>query len=98
MIDAIFLLLTTIGTWLLKNIGPQILLSLGIGIFSYTGYHALAANATSALTDLGSTAASFVTLIHMFGIVQGLQVFLSAISIKVSLLAARIFFINKASS
>ena len=98
MIDALYLLLTTLGSWLLKNVAPQMLLAIGVGLFSYTGYHALAANATVALNDIGTTAASFDTLIHMFGIVQGLQVFLSAISIKVSLLAARVFFIKKASS
>ena len=98
MIDAIYLLLTTLGTWLLENVAPQMLLSLGIGVFSYTGYHALAANASVAISDMNSTSASFVSLIHLFGIVQGLQIFLSAISIKVSLLAARVFFIKKASS
>ena len=40
MINAIYLLLVTIGTWLLKNVGPQILLALGVGFVSYTGFSA----------------------------------------------------------
>ncbi len=92
MIQAIYLLLVTIGTWLLKNIGPQILLALGIGFVSFTGFSALDSNLTTAINDIGSGAASLDTLVHMFGIYNGLQIFLSAISIKVSLaLTKRVF-------
>ena len=92
MIQAIYLLLVTIGTWLLKNIGPQILLALGIGFVSFTGFSALDSNLTTAINDIGSGAASLDTLVHMFGIYNGLQIFLSAISIKASLaLTKRVF-------
>lgn len=92
MIQAIYLLLVTIGTWLLKNIGPQIILALGIGFVSFTGFSALDSNLTAAINDIGSGAASLDTLVHMFGIYNGLQIFLSAISIKASLaLTKRVF-------
>ncbi len=92
MINAIYLLLVTLGTWVLKNIGPQILLALGVGFVSYTGFSALDANLTTAIDAIGSGAASLDTLVHMFGIYNGLQIFLSAISIKVSIAVSKRIF------
>ena len=92
MINAIYLLLTTLGTWLLKNVGPQILLSLGVGFASYTGFSALDSNLTTAINAIGSGAASLDILVHMFGIYNGLQIFLSAISVKVSIAVSKRIF------
>ena len=92
MINAIYLLLVTIGTWVLKNIGPQILLALGVGLVSYTGFSALDSNLSTAINAIGSGAASLDTLVHMFGIYNGLQIFLSAISIKVSIAVSKRIF------
>jgi len=92
MINAIYLLLVTLGTWVLKNIGPQILLALGVGFVSYTGFSALDANLSTAINAIGSGAASLDTLVHMFGIYNGLQIFLSAISIKVSIAVSKRIF------
>ena len=92
MINAIYLLLVTVGTWLLKNIGPQILLALGVGFVSYTGFSALDSNLSVAINAIGSGAASLDTLVHMFGIYNGLQIFLSAISIKVSIAVSKRIF------
>ena len=92
MINAIYLLLVTIGTWLLKNVGPQILLALGVGFVSYTGFSALDSNLSTAINAIGSGAASLDTLVHMFGIYNGLQIFLSAISIKVSIAVSKRIF------
>ena len=92
MINAIYLLLVTIGTWLLKNLGPQILLALGVGFVSYTGFSALDTNLSTAINAIGSGAASLDTLVHMFGIYNGLQIFLSAISIKVSIAVSKRIF------
>ena len=92
MIQAIYLLLVTIGTWIIKSVGPQILLALGIGFVSYTGFSALDANLTTAINAIGSGAASLDTLIHMFGISNGLQIFLSSISIKASLAVTKRLF------
>ena len=92
MINAIYLLLVTIGTWLLKNVGPQVLLALGVGFVSYTGFSALDANLSTAINAIGSGAASLDTLVHMFGIYNGLQIFLSAISIKVSIAVSKRIF------
>ena len=92
MINAIYLLLVTIGTWVLKNIGPQILLALGVGFVSYTGFSALDTNLSTAINAIGSGAASLDTLVHMFGIYNGLQIFLSAISIKVSIAVSKRIF------
>ena len=92
MINAIYLLLVTLGTWLLKNVGPQILLALGVGFVSYTGFSALDSNLSVAINAIGSGAASLDTLVHMFGIYNGLQIFLSAISIKVSIAVSKRIF------
>lgn len=79
----LMMLFTTVGTWFMENVLPQMLLSVGVGLVSYSGFSALDANLTTAINDIGSGASSFDTLIHMFGVVNGLQIFLSAISIKV---------------
>ncbi len=92
MINAIYLLLVTVGTWLLKNVGSQILLALGVGFVSYTGFSALDSNLSVAINAIGSGAASLDTLVHMFGIYNGLQIFLSAISIKVSIAVSKRIF------
>lgn len=92
MIQAIYLLLVTIGTWIIKSVGPQILLSLGIGFVSYVGFSALDADLTTAINAIGSGAASLDTLIHMFGISNGLHIFLSSISIKASLAVTKRLF------
>ena len=92
MFNAIYLLLVTLGTWLLKNVGPQILLALGVGFVSYTGFSALDSNLSTAIIAIGSGAASLDTLVHMFGIYNGLQIFLSAISIKVSIAVSKRIF------
>jgi hypothetical protein len=92
MINAIYLLLVTLGTWILKNIGPQILLALGVGFVSYTGFSALDTNLSTAIDAIGSGAASLDSLVHMFGIYNGLQIFLSAISIKVSIAVSKRIF------
>ena len=92
MIDAIYLLLVTLGQWILRNVGPQILLALGIGFVSYSGFSALEANLTTAINAIGSGSASLDTLIHMFGIYNGLQIFLSAISIKASIAVTKRIF------
>ena len=92
MINAIYLLLVTVGTWLLKNVGPQILLALGVGFVSYTGFSALDTNLSTAINAIGSGAASLDTLVHMFGIYNGLQIFLSAISIKISIAVSKRIF------
>ena len=89
MIQAIYLLFVTVGTWLLKNVGPQILIALGIGFVSYSGFSALDSNLTTAINAIGSGAASLDTLVHMFGIYTGLQIFLSAISIKISIAVSK---------
>ncbi len=92
MIQALYLLLVTVGTWLLKNLGPQLLIALGIGFVSYSGFSALDANLSTAINDIGSGAASLDTLFHMFGIYNGLQIFLSAISIKISIAVSKRIF------
>ena len=85
----LMMLFTTVGTWLLKNVLPQMLLSVGVGLVSYTGFSALDANLTTAVNAIGSGASSLDTLVHMFGIVNGLQIFLSAISIKMSIAVSK---------
>ena len=92
MIQAIYLLLVTVGTWLLKNVGPQILIALRIGFVSYSGFSALDTNLSTAINAIGSGAASLDTLVHMFGIYNGLQIFLSAISIKISIAVSKRIF------
>jgi len=85
----LMMLFTTVGTWLLKNVLPQMLLSVGIGLVSYSGFSALSANLTTAVNAIGSGASSFDTLVHMFGVVNGLNIFLAAIAIKVSIAVSK---------
>ena len=92
------MLFQTVGLWLMENILPQMLLSVGVGLVSFTGFSALSANLTTAINDIGSGASSFDTLIHMFGIVNGLNIFLAAISIKVSLAVSKRVFFARTSS
>ena len=92
------LLFQTVGLWLMENVLPQMLLSVGVGLVSFTGFSALSANLTTAINDIGSGASSCDTLIHMFGIVNGLNIFLAAISIKVSLAVSKRVFFARTSS
>ena len=92
------MLFQTVGLWLMENVLPQMLLSVGVGLVSFTGFSALSANLTTAINDIGSGASSFDTLIHMFGIVNGLNIFLAAISIKVSLAVSKRVFFARTSS
>jgi hypothetical protein len=88
----LILLFQTVGLWLLKNVLPQMLLSVGVGLVSYTGFSALSANLTTAVNAIGSGASSLDTLIHMFGVVNGLNIFLAAVAIKASLaITKRVF-------
>ena len=94
----LIMLFQTIGLWLMENVLPQMLLSVGVGLVSFTGFSALTANLSTAINDIGSGASSFDTLIHMFGIVNGLNIFLAAISIKVSLAVSKRVFFARTSS
>lgn len=85
----LLLIITTAGTWLLKNLLPSMLLSMGIGLISYTGFSALESNLTTAINDMGNTASSLNVLFHMFGIYVGIKTLLSAVSIKASLAIAK---------
>ncbi|MBE7567469.1 DUF2523 domain-containing protein [Acidithiobacillus thiooxidans] len=88
----LLLLLTTFGTWLLKNILPQMLISVGVGLVSYTGFSALDSNLTTAINDMGNTASSLNVLFHMFGVYIGIKTLLSAVTIKASLaISKRVF-------
>lgn len=94
----LLLLLTTFGTWFLKNILPQMLLSVGVGLVSYTGFSALDSNLTTAINDMGSTASSLNVLFHMFGVYVGIQTLLSAVSIKAALAISRRVFVARSTS
>lgn len=94
----LLLLLETAGLWFMKNLLPQLLLSLGIGFFSYAGFSALESNLTTAINDMGSTASSLNVLFHMFGVYVGIKTLLSAVSMKAALAITNRVFVAKASS
>jgi len=96
--DFIWLAIVTAGKWILKNIGPQILLSLGIGLVSYTGFSALQANFSAYINAMGSNLSQLDALLHILGVFAGIKIFLSAVSIKFSLSVAHRIFPVKASS
>jgi len=85
----LLLLLTTVATWFMKNVLPQMLISVGVGLVSYTGFSALDSNLTTAINDMGNTASSLNVLFHMFGVYIGIQTLLSAVAIKASLAITR---------
>lgn len=93
----LLLLFQTVGLWFLKNILPQMLLSVGVGLVSFVGFSALEANLTTAVNAIGAGASSFDTLIHMFGVVNGLNIFLAAISIKATLAVTKRVFVQRTS-
>lgn len=94
----LMLLLTSVASWFMKNLLPQMLLSIGVGLISYTGFSALSNNLSTAISDMSQMAASTNTLFHMFGVYQGIQVLLSCISIKASLAITNRFYFTKVSS
>lgn len=94
----LMMLFTTVATWFLKNIAPQMLIALGIGLVSYTGFSALESNLSAAINAMSDTAASTNTLFHMFGVYEGVQVLLSCVSIKASLAISKRVFFSKVSS
>lgn len=95
----IWLALTTIFGWLLKNIGPQILISLGIGLATYTGFSALSSDFTSYVNAIqDSSVSQLVALLHILGVFAGIKILLAAVSVKFSLSAAHRIFPVKASS
>ncbi|WMT47431.1 MAG: DUF2523 family protein [Acidithiobacillus caldus] len=98
MADFIWLAIITAGKWILKNIGPQILLSLGIGLVSYTGFSALQSNFSAYINAMGSNLSQLDALLHILGVFAGIKIFLSAVSIKFSLSIAHRIFPVKASS
>lgn len=64
----IWLALTTVFGWLLKNVGPQILISLGVGLVSYGGFSALESDFSSYISAIDSSAVSqLATLLHILG-------------------------------
>lgn len=93
----LLLLFQTVGLWFLKNILPQMLLSVGVGLVSFVGFSALESNLTTAVNAIGAGASSFDTLIHMFGVVNGLNIFLAAISIKATLAVTKRVFVQRTS-
>ncbi len=98
MADFIWLAIITAGKWLLENIGPQILLSLGVALVSYTGFSALSSDLSSYIDAMGSNLAQLDSLLHILGVFAGLKIFLSAVSIKFSMSAARRIFPVQAKS
>jgi len=98
MADFIWLAIITAGKWFLKNIGPQILLSLGIGLVSYTGFSALQSNFSAYINAMGSNLSQLDAFLHILGVFAGIKIFLSAVSIKFSLSIAHRIFPVKASS
>ncbi len=94
----LMMLFETVGLWFLENILPTMLLSVGIGLVAYSGFSALSDNLTTAVNAIGSGASSLDTLIHMFGIVNGLNIFLGAISAKAAIsVSKRVFFVKSSS-
>jgi len=98
MVDFLILLFTSVGKWLLRNLGPQLLLSLGIGLVSYGGFSALQSDLSSYMDAMGSNLSQLNSLLHILGVFAGVKILLSAASIKFSLSVAHRIFPVKAQS
>lgn len=80
----IVMALLSVAGWVMKYLGPQLLIALGVGLVSYTGFHALSDDLTAYVNAMSSSLSSLNVMLHMLGVYTGVQIMLSVVSIKIS--------------
>ena len=80
--------------WLVASIGPSVLASLTVGIGVYTGFSAIQSDLSSVIFGYDSLPADMLAIAQLLGATFVLKLFVSAFSVRVTIMAARTFFIN----
>lgn len=81
-------------SWLVSSIGPAVLVSLTVGIGVYTGFSVIQSDLSSVVFAYSSLPADMLAIAQLLGATFVLKLFVSAFSVRVSIMAARTFFFN----
>jgi len=87
--------LTALSSWFLRSLGPSLLLSLGIGFGVYSGLSVLESRLDGVLMSYRSLPVALLDLARLLGAVFVIKLFASAISVRISMLASRVFFVRR---
>ncbi len=87
-------LLLSALSWLISAIGPAVLASLTVGIGVYTGFSVLQSDLSSVLYGYSSLPADMLVMAQLLGVTFVIKLFVSAFSVRVTIMSARTFFIN----
>lgn len=80
--------------WLVSSIGPSVLASLTVGVGVYTGFSVIQSDLSSVVLGYSSLPADMLAMAQLLGATFVLKLFVSAFSVRVSLMAAKVFFIH----
>jgi hypothetical protein len=80
--------------WLIASIGPAVLASLTVGIGVYTGFSAIQSELSSVMYGYDSLPADMLAMAQLMGATFVIKLFVAAFSVRVTIMAARTFFIN----
>ena len=87
------LLLSLVGS-LASTIGPSVLASLTVGVGVYTGFSVIESDLSSVIFGYSGIPVDMLAIAQLLGATFVLKLFVSAFSVRVSLMAARTFFFN----
>jgi hypothetical protein len=80
--------------YLMSSIGPAVLASLTIGIGTYSGISAIESDLSSVVLGYSTLPADMLAIAQLLGATFVLKLFMSAFSVRVSIMAAKTFFYN----
>ena len=80
--------------WLVASIGPAVLASLTVGIGVYTGFSAIQSDLSSVIYGYSALPSDMLAIAQLMGATFVIKLFVSAFSVRVTIMAARTFFIN----
>ena len=80
--------------WFMASVGPAILASLTIGIGVFTGLSAIQSDLSSVVFDYSALPTDMLSIAQLLGVTFVLNLMVSAFSVRVSLMAAKTFFIH----
>jgi hypothetical protein len=82
------------ASWVMASIGPAILSSLTIGVGVFTGISAIEVSLSKVVFGYSALPADMLAIAQLLGVTFVIKLFVSAFSVRVSLLAAKTFFYN----
>ncbi|MBU2805224.1 hypothetical protein HF283_20695 [Acidithiobacillus ferrooxidans] len=80
--------------WLVASIGPAVLASLTIGVGVFTGLSVIQSDLSSVIFNYSALPTDMLDLARLLGVTFVIKLFVSAFSVRVSLMAAKVFFIH----